>query len=408
MRPAQRCAATGAFLLAAAAAGSGCRLGPPPRVLTGLEVLKARGFAELEGKRVAVIANPTSCDGRLEPLPALLAAAGVDLQAIFAPEHGLQGAQAAGESVGDGRDPLSGAPVRSLYGATRRPTREMLEGIDVVLFDVQDIGVRTYTYLATLAETLRAAAESGVEVWVLDRPVPIGGEIVEGPVLEPGFESFVGPHRLPLRHGLTAGEFALMVSAEQRIGARLRVVAMEGWRRAAPIEDAGLVWVPPSPNIPTLDAALVYAGMVLLEGTSLSEGRGTALPFQLVGAPWVDPHALACELNALRLPGCLFRPARFTPSASKHQGALCGGVQVHVTDRRAYPSVKTAVALLLAVRRLHPGKLELRTEIFDRLAGTRALREAIERDAALEEIVAGWRDALDAYRRRRERFLLYR
>ncbi len=378
------------------------------RVRTGLDVLEAEGFASLRGKRVGVVTNPTGVDARLRSLPELIArASGVKLAAVFGPEHGALGSAAAGAAVGDGRDPCLDVPVYSLYGKTRRPTREMLEGIDVLLFDIQDIGVRAYTYLATLTEVLAAAAESRVAVWVLDRPVPLGGETVEGPVLEAGRESFVGPHTVPLRHGLTAGEFALLVNGERRLGASLRVVRMDGWRRDAFFDSCGLLWVPPSPNIPTPETALIYAGMVLIEGTSLSEGRGTAFPFRFVGAPWLDADRLAAELNALRLPGCVFRPTAFTPTASKHRGESCAGVEVHVTDWKPYRSVTVAVALIQTVRRLHPDKFQLQNETFDRLAGTSALREAIEAGTPLEKIVDGWRSEVEGYLTRREPFLLY-
>jgi uncharacterized protein YbbC (DUF1343 family) len=400
--------------LALAACVSACTAREPPgpgtapHPRTGLDVLQAEGFTRLRGKRVGVITNPTGSDRSLRSLPDLLAGAdGVKLAAIFGPEHGAAGAAAAGDAVGHAVDPRTGVPVHSLYGSVRRPTRAMLEGIDLLLFDIQDVGVRTYTYLATLAEALAASAEAGIPLWVLDRPVPLFGDIVEGPVLEPGRESFVGPHRVPLRHGLTPGEFARMVNEERRLGAQLEVVALEGWRRDVPYEAFGLVWIGPSPNIPTLDTAFVYAGMVLLEGTNLSEGRGTARPFHLAGAPWVDADRVADELRGLDLPGCAFRAARFVPTASKHAGVECAGIDLHVTDRRAFRPVAAAVALLLAVKRAHPDRLEIRRDTFDRLAGTAALREAIEAGASLEEITARWTTSLEEYARRRARFLLY-
>jgi uncharacterized protein YbbC (DUF1343 family) len=376
---------------------------------TGLEVLEAEGFQSLRGKRVAVLTNPSGVTRDLRSTVDLVAAAeGVELAAIFAPEHGFSGVHAAGEKVGDARDPQGGVPVHSLYGATRRPSPEMLTGVDVVLFDVQDIGVRTYTYLSTLLEVLTAAASAGVEVWVLDRPVPIGADRVEGPVLEAGAESFVGAHTVALRHGLTAGEFALLVNDERRIGARLKVVAMQGYRREARFEDLGLPWVPPSPNIPTPATALVYAGTVLVEGTNLSEGRGTAQPFQLVGAPWLDGRRLAAELNRLRLPGVRFRAASFRPAASKYAGEDCSGIAFHVTDADAFEPVEAAVALLSTVRRLHPDELQFRAESFDRLAGGPRLRETIEGGKAAREIAAEWQEGLRAYVERRRGYLLYR
>jgi uncharacterized protein YbbC (DUF1343 family) len=283
----------------------------------------------------------------------------------------------------------------------------MLRGLDVLLFDIQDIGVRTYTYLSTLVEVLAAAAESDVEVWVLDRPVPTGGNILEGPVLEDGNESFVGTHTVPLRHGLTAGEFARMVNQERRIGARLSVVRMRGYTRAAYGLSPGDLWTAPSPNIPTLETAYAYAGMVLVEGTNLSEGRGTTRPFRLIGAPWMDGDRVAREIEKLGLDGARFRGAVFTPWFSKHEGKECGAVELFITDYQTFRAVTTAVALLEIVRRLYPDAFEIDAGRFDRLAGTSSLREALLEGKRYREIVAGWETDLEAYRRRREEFLLY-
>lgn len=283
----------------------------------------------------------------------------------------------------------------------------MLDGVEVILFDVQDVGVRTYTYLSTLVEVLRAAAERQVEVWVLDRPVPIGADRVEGPVLEAGRESFVGAHTVPLRHGLTAGEFARLVNRERRIGVRLRVVEMVGYHRDWPFSRTGLSWIAPSPNLPTPGSVLVYAGMVLVEGTNLSEGRGTTRPFQLVGAPWIDGRRLADDLNGRGLSGVIFREAYFTPSFSKHRGERCSGVEVHVVEPGAFRPVVAGVALLQAVRKLHPEAMRFHADAFDRLAGGSGLRTAIEAGVPLAAIVDSWSPALEAYRQRRQRVLLY-
>jgi len=375
---------------------------------TGLDVLQATGFAALRGKRVGVVTNPTGVDRSLRALPEIVAAAdGVTLAAVFGPEHGVTGAGAAGDRVKGVVDPRLGVPVHSLYGEVRRPTREMLAGIDVLLYDMQDAGSRAYTYLSTLKEVLVAAGESRVEVWVLDRPSPCGVDAYEGPVLEPGRESFVGCHAVPLRPGLTVGEFARMVNEESALGASLRVIPMEGYRRDLEYEATGLVWIAPSPNIPTVDTALVYAGTVLIEGTNLSEGRGTTRPFQLIGAPWLDGRRIVEALDAVALPGCALRAATFTPWDSKHEGKECGGVEIHVTDRRSFRPVALATALLLAVTRSHPDRFELKKETFDRLAGTSRLREAIEKGAPLEEIVESWKSGLEEYARRRAKYLLY-
>ena len=377
---------------------------------TGLEVAAADGFRGLKGKRIGLVTNPTGVDRRLVSLVDLLAEArGPELKAIFGPEHGARGSAAAGAKVADAKDPATGIPVYSLFGSKRSPPQEVLKKLDVMVFDIQDIGVRTYTYLATLIKVMEAAAKNKIEVWVLDRPVPIGGLSIEGPLLRESFRSFVGPHTLPLRHGLTAGEFAGLVNRERKIGATLKVVRMQGYTRGDWYGDSGLPWVAPSPNIPTPETALVYAGMVLVEGVStLSEGRGTTRPFKLIGAPWLDGRRLAKKLNGLRLPGTLFREAWFKPSFSKFSGEECSGVEVHVRDARAYRSVTVAVHLLSAIRKQHPAEFKFRERAFDRLAGTDTLRKAIEAGSSPEVIVAGWKKGLAAFQKRREPYLLYR
>jgi uncharacterized protein YbbC (DUF1343 family) len=377
-------------------------------VATGLDVLAAQGFAPLRGKRVGLITNASGVDRLLRPGSELMAAAGVQVAALFAPEHGFLGAQQAGEAVGDARDPVTGATVYSLYGADKRPTRTMLRGIDVLVYDIQDVGARTYTYLSTLRGALEAAAEAGIEVWVLDRPDPLGGIDVDGPVLVPRFESFVGPHTIPLRYGMTPGEFARMVNAERSIGARLRVVEMKGWRRGMSFEDAGLSWVAPSPNIPTPDTCLLFPGLVLVEGTNLSEGRGTTRPFKLIGAPWLDGRKAAAALNALGLDGVAFRAASFTPTDSKHRGTVCGAIEVHVTDPARFRAPLAAAAVIAAVRRLHPGDLKIAAAGFDRLAGTDALRQAILRGDPPAAIAASWSKPLEEFTKRRAKYLIYR
>ena len=380
----------------------------PLRVRTGLEVLSGTGFAALRSRRVGVVTNPTGVDRDLGSLVDLVAAApGVELVAVFGPEHGARGAAQAGVEVGDARDQATGVAVYSLYGRTRKPTSAMLEGVDVLLFDIQDIGVRTYTYLSTLVRVLEAAAENAVEVWVLDRPVPIGADVFEGPVLDPALESFVGIHPLPLRHGLTAGEFAFMVNEERKIGARLKVVKMRNYRRSFGHASTGAPWVAPSPNIPDVETALVYAGMVLIEGVAtLSEGRGTTRPFRLVGAPWLDGRALAARMNR-SVEGARFREAWFTPTMSKHAGERCSGVEIHVTDPAGYRPITVALALLHHVRDLHPGEFRFRDGAFDRLAGTTEVRRALEAGMPFTTIVDGFRAGLVEYESRRRRYLLY-
>ncbi|MYD70405.1 MAG: DUF1343 domain-containing protein [Acidobacteria bacterium] len=374
--------------------------------------------AVLDGARVGVVSNPASVDRQFRHMADRVAARpGVTLAALFGPQHGFHAAaQDNMVETGHARHPRLNVPVYSLYSDTREPTASMLEGLDLLVIDLQDVGTRVYTYIWTMANCLRAAARAGVGVVVCDRPNPIGGEAVEGPVLDPAFASFVGQLPIPLRHGMTIGELARLFNEEFGIGADLQVVAMEGWSRAMYHDEAGAPWVIPSPNVPTLDSAIVYPGMVLLEGTMLSEGRGTTRPFELAGAPGVEPDALAARLNGLGLPGVHARPATFEPTLQKHAGAVCGGCQLHVTDRRAFRPVMTAVALIAACRdalgeafrwREPPYEYEAEKMPIDILAGTDALRRDIERGRPLEAMAADRDAAVAAFAPIRERYLLY-
>jgi len=377
-----------------------------PAVRTGLDVLAMERFGTVGGK-VGLITNQSGVDRQLRSSADLLSHRGL-LQVLFAPEHGLSGAQEAGEVVGDGGRSPFGVPVYSLYGKVKKPTPEMLRGVDLLIYDIQDVGSRTYTYLSTLRGALEVAAEMGIEIWVLDRPDPLGGRMLDGPVLGERYESFVGPHTVPLCYGMTPGELARMLNAERKIGARLRVVPLDGWRRGMTFEDTGLPWVAPSPNIPTADTCPIYCGFVLLEGTNLSEGRGTTRPFKLLGAPWLDARKLAEGLNRKGIPGARFRPTEFTPTFSKYEGELCRGVEVHVTDVRRFKAPEAVVAVLAAVRRLHPDKFRIRASSFDRLAGGDDLRLALERGDEVGLIVSGWKGPLEEFKKRRQAFLLYR
>jgi uncharacterized protein YbbC (DUF1343 family) len=339
------------------------------------------------------------------------------LAAIFGPQHGFR------SDVQDNMvetphrdDPRRRVPIYSLYSETREPTAEMLRGIDVLLVDLQDIGARIYTYIYTMANCLRAAARHGVTVVVCDRPNPIGGLAVEGERLRHGWESFVGLYPIPMRHGMTIGELAQLFNKEFAIGASLEVIPMEGWTRAAYADSTGLPWVMPSPNMPTLDTAIVYPGSVLFEGTMLSEGRGTTRPFELVGAPWIDAERFAAEMNDRGLPGAHFRPAGFEPTFQKHAKQPCGGCQIHVTDREAFTPVKIGVTLIDQFRRSDPGRFAWRQPPYeyehdkmpiDILAGSDVLRTQIENGVPVEEIAAGWREDEEAFRRLRAPYLLY-
>ena len=374
--------------------------------------------AVLDGARVGVVSNPASVDRQFRHVADRVAAQpGVTLAALFGPQHGFHAAaQDNMVETGHARHPRLNVPVYSLYSDTREPTAPMLEGLDLLVIDLQDVGTRVYTYIWTMANCLRAAARAGVRVIVCDRPNPIGGEAVEGPVLDPAFASFVGQLPIPLRHGMTIGELARLFNDEFGIGADLQVVTIEGWSRAMYHDEAGAPWVIPSPNVPTLDSAIVYPGMVLLEGTMLSEGRGTTRPFELAGAPGVEPDALAAHLNGLGLPGVHVRPATFEPTFQKHAGAVCGGCQLHVTDRGAFRPVMTAVALIVACRdalgeafrwREPPYEYETTKMPMDILAGTDALRRDIERGRPLEAMAADRDAAVTAFAPVRERYLLY-
>jgi uncharacterized protein YbbC (DUF1343 family) len=381
------------------------------QVVPGLEVLLGPQRALLAGKRVGLITNPTGVNRALVSAVDLMAAAtDFTLAALFGPEHGVRGDAQAGAVVADSTDVRTGLPAYSLYGATRKPTPAMLAGLDTLVFDIQDIGARFYTYPWTLALVMQAAREAGISVIVADRPNPIDGITVEGPVLDPAVASFVGAYPIPIRHGMTIGELAALMNTDFGIGCDLTVVKCANWRRTDDATMTGLPWIMPSPNMPTPDTALIYPGTCLIEGTNLSEGRGTTKPFELIGAPFVDANALAASLNQRALPGVNFRPTAFTPCFSKHQGELCHGVQVHVTDRASFAPVKTGIALLLDIVRHHlmdfsflPGD----PPFYDRLAGVSWLRDAIVAGEALDAIEARWQPGLAALKAQRGRHLLY-
>jgi len=373
----------------------------------------------LDDARVGVVCNPASVDGQLGHVADRLAAhPRARLAAIFGPQHGYRSdAQENMIETGHARDEARRVPIYSLYSETREPTADMLRDLDVLVIDLQDVGTRIYTYIYTMANCLAAARKHGVKAIVCDRPNPIGGAAVEGPVLVSGFESFVGQYPIPMRHGMTIGELARLFNDHFGLGADLEVVTMEGWRRDIYADATGLPWVLPSPNIPTVDSAVVYPGTVLFEGTSASEGRGTTRPFEIVGAPWVaSAERFADGMNRLDLPGVRFRPAVFEPTFHKHAGERCGGCQIHVLDRARFPAVETGVALIAAFRDAGPDRFawrdppyeyEREKRPFDILAGSAELREQIERGTSAHDIARAWQPAIDQFMRLRERFLLY-
>ena len=380
----------------------------PTGVLPGVDVLLRDRSDVLRGRAIGLVTNATgrSRDGR-SSIDVLQAEAAWRLVALFSPEHGIRGDAAAGQSVASSVDEETGLPIYSLYGETTQPTERMLQGLDALVFDIQDAGARTFTYPSTLLEVMRAAARHGLPVVVLDRPNPIGGDRVEGNVLDPRFASFVGPAAVAMRHGLTMGELGRLLNAEQGIGADLSVVPLQGWRRAMWLDQTGLSWVNPSPNLRSLSAMALYPGTVLFEGTSLSEGRGTRRPFEWIGAPWMDASAWADALNARGLSGVRFSPSDQTPESSKFAGQLCHGVSIEIVDREQLLPMQLGVTMIAAARTIAGSRVQLTGGTFDRLAGTDQLRRAIQADAPVVDIVAAWQPDLERYRARRESYLLY-
>ncbi|MEO1064516.1 MAG: DUF1343 domain-containing protein [Actinomycetota bacterium] len=391
----------------------------PPAVTTGARSLVDEGFASLAGQRVGLVANPTSFVGDDHLIDLLDAAPDVELAAIFAPEHGLRGVGGAGELLDDEIDRRTGVTVFSLYGDTFRPTPEMLEGIDVLLYDLQDVGSRFYTYIATMGFAMEAAAEAGIEFVVLDRPVVSGGELTGGFVLVDEQRSFVGPYELPAAYGLTSGELATMLIGEGWLDAdpELRVVELSGWRRGMRWDETGLRWVPPSPGLPTVESALVYPGTVFLEATTVSFGGGTDFPFSMAGAAWIDGPALATELSDRGLPGVSFEAVEFTPRpipgrtrSPRFEGEDLAGVRIVIEDEGSFRPVETGIHLLEALVRQGEAVDEVvidRPEWVDLLAGTTRLRELLEAGAPAAEIVAAWADEVAAFDELRRPYLRY-
>ena len=389
---------------------------PAGTIALGSERLLASN--RLDGARVGIVCNPASVDRELAQVADRLAAhPRARLAAIFGPQHGFRSdVQDNMIETRHAHDEIRRVPIYSLYSETREPTAEMLRDLDVLVIDLQDVGVRIYTYIYTMANCLKAARRHGLKVIVCDRPNPIGGTQIEGPVLVPGNESFVGMYPIPMRHGLTIGEIARLFNEHFAIGADLEVVVMEGWRREMYFDDTRRTWIISSPNIPTFETTLVYPGTVLFEGTNISEGRGTTRPFELVGAPWVVAERFADVMNRRNLPGVFFRPALFEPTFHKHAGKACAGCQIHVLDRRTFRPVESAVALLESFRaadrdrfkwRDPPYEYEHERNPFDVLAGSPTLREQLESGVTSDEVVRSWESSVKEFEAIRRRFLLY-
>jgi uncharacterized protein YbbC (DUF1343 family) len=369
----------------------------------------------VEGKRFGLLTNPTGINRRFESTWEICSKlTGAKLTALFACEHGIRGQRQAGVLFDDEIHDSLGIPVFSLYGKHKKPTLEMLELVDAIVFDIQDLGVRFYTYVTTLVYLLEGCAAAGKSVIVLDRPNPLGGSICEGGLLEPGYESMVGAWRLPFRSGLTIGETALYVNAQFKQPCDLQVIPLQGWNRTMEFPETGLPWIMPSPNMPTMDTVRVYAGTCMVEGTNLSEGRGTTKPFEMIGAPWLDGSAVCNVMNGLGLPGVHFQPLYFTPTFSKHEGELCGGVRLFVLDPASFQSVKTGLHLLECVQQLYPEQFEWLPPVseggryfIDLLTGSDELRKSLHELGGRENVEAKWNSQMKQWRQLREPFLLY-
>ncbi len=377
----------------------------PQNVLTGIDVLLRDDFRQLAGRNIGLITNHTGLNqAGVSTVELLHAAKQVHLVALFSPEHGFAG-QLDTAKIGDAKDQLTGLKIHSLYGESRVPTAESLQGIDTLVFDIQDIGTRFYTYISTMGNAMKAAADHDLRFVVLDRPNPIGGSEVQGPVLDAGSESFVGFHPLPVRHGMTAGELARMFNGELKLGLDLEVIAVEGWRRADFFDVTGLIWTNPSPNMRSLTQAHLYPGIGLLETTNVSVGRGTDTPFEVLGAPWIEPRSLARELNSADLAGVRFVPIHFTPDDSKFKNELCGGVNFIVTNRDTFDPLATGLTVAITLRRLYPQDWD--TASLNRLLAHVETRDAILAGKSLPEIRARYDAGLQSFKSRRSAYLIY-
>jgi uncharacterized protein YbbC (DUF1343 family) len=401
---------TGLALAVALLSPCGLRAEEKHAVSTGLDVLREEGAPFLKGKRVGLITNQTGVDMEGRPAAHILeAAAGVELKALFSPEHGFLGVSEASAvasgfyALPDGRR----LPLYSLYGATRAPTADMLKGLDALVFDIQDVGVRFYTYSTTLALSMEAAAAAGLDFVVLDRPNPVNGDRVEGPLLDPGIRHFTAYLPVPVRHGLTMGELARLHNIIDRIGARLQVVPLKGWARKMWFDETGLRWIPPSPNMPGLDSAVLYPGTGCFEATNLSVGRGTPLPFRWIGAPWLDPKPVLERLRSAKLRGVRFSALALTPSKDVYEGLPCPGIRIEVTDRSVMRPLAVFVHLAAALRDTQKERFEVRGPAMSRLTGSRSFTELFEKGGKPEELLPLFDADAARFLTERAPFLLY-
>lgn len=403
------------------------------KVTLGCENFLENHLDSVRGKRVGLITNPTGVDSKLRSLIDLFYKnPAIDLVTLYGPEHGVHGNAQAGEYVPFSRDEKYNLPVFSLYGQSMKPDprvlrdidehmrtfdteeegkfpeKSMIENVDVLVFDIQDVGTRVFTYVATMAYCMQTCADYDLEFFVLDRPNPINGEHIEGPILEyPEFSSFVGLYPIPVRHGMTIGELALLINKRYlRKRANLTVIPMRDWKREMWFDQTSLPWIAPSPNMPTLQTATVYPGQVFLEGTNISEGRGTAKPFELLGAPWIDGHALRKKINHINLPGVTFEEAWFTPAFSKFQGEFCSGVLIHVLDRDIFKPFESTLHIIKTIRDMYPDQFKFHAEYFDKIMGTKLIRQSIEKGRGIEEIAKGYENQLKEFDKLRKSYLL--
>lgn len=381
---------------------------PPAHVTLGDEVFLQTAWRDLHGRCVGVITNQTGVtSGLVNIVDAIRENRKICVRAIYSPEHGLRGDRPAGAFVASYTDSRTGLPVYSLYGKQRRPTAAMLRGVDVLLFDIQDVGARPYTFVSTMAYAMQAAKRYGKAIWILDRPNPIGGTRVEGPVLEPAFRSFIGLYPIAMRHGMTVGELALLFNDAFGIRARLRVIRMRGWSRSMLWPDTGLQWVQTSPNIPEWSTAVVYPCTGLIDSAGLNGGIGTTRPFKYAGAPGMDAYRLASALNAQRIPGVYFRPAYWSPLFGGLKDMQIGGVDLDVFNPHVFPAVSTAVRILTAARDVDPAALHLNRAGMGIDWGTNAVYDGIRSGESADRIVASWNAALARFRALRAKYLLY-
>jgi uncharacterized protein YbbC (DUF1343 family) len=381
-------------------------------IINGLDKLLLENYPELKRKKIGLIINHTSVDKNLRLSLDILLNRGFTIKAIFAPEHGFRGNAAAGEKVAHQVDKKTGIPVYSLYGDSRSPSSESIKDIDAFVFDIQDIGVRYYTYIYTMAYSIETAAKHGLDFYVLDRPNPISGAVIEGNIIEDKFHSFVGKYGLPIRHGMTVGELASYFNQEYNMGCRLTVIKMEGWERDKWFDELGLQWVMPSPNATGIEMATLYPGTCLFEGTNVSEGRGTTRPFEIIGAPWIDAEEWYGKLQEYNLDGVIFRPTHFVPTTSKYAGQLCEGIQLHIVDRKRLKPLHVALAMIEVLKLLYPSEFKWMDPIkgryfIDLLAGTDQLRVRVDSKINLLDWLEAEESKLERFKAVRKKYLLY-